>query len=111
MYREIREKAENCPCFRSGGKNLRTQIPATEKNRLNTVSEPNQEIQLDLACPIKSKTRGDVYVLVAIGQFSKWPTAQFCKNTDTRTVLRFLTKYCSYNGTPRSFRTDNGCFS
>ena len=75
------------------------------------MSEPNQEIQLDFAGPIKSKTRGDVYILVAIDHFSKWPTAKICKNTDTRTVLKFVTEYCSDNGTPRSVRTDNGsCF-
>ena len=39
------------------------------------------------------------------------PTAKFRKKTDSRTVLKFLTKYCSDNGTPRSIRTDNGsCF-
>ena len=60
---------------------------------------------------MKSKTRGDVYILVAVDRFSKWPTAQYCENTDSRTVLKFSTKYCSDNGTPRSIRTDNGsCF-
>ena len=47
-------------------------------------------------------------ILVAIDRFSKGPTAHICKNTDTRTVLKFLTKDCSDNGTPRTFRTDNG---
>ena len=66
---------------------------------------------MDFAGPIKSKTRGDVFILVAVDRFSKWPTAQICKNTDSRTVLKILTKYCSDNGTPRSIRTDNGsCF-
>ena len=75
------------------------------------MSEPNREIQLDFAGPIKSKSRGDVYFLVAVDHFSKWPTAKICKNTDTRTVLKFLTEYCSDNGTPRSVRTDNdSCF-
>ena len=111
LYREIKEKAENCPSCRSSGKNLTTQLPSTEKNYLEILSEPNQEIQLDFAGPIKSKTRGDVYILVAVDRFSKWPTAKICKNTDTRTVLKFLTEYCSDNGTPRSVRTDNGsCF-
>ena len=44
-------------------------------------------------------------------RFSKWPTAQICKNTVSRTVVKFLTKYCSDYGTPRGIRTDNGsCF-
>ena len=50
-----------------------------------------------------------MYILVVVDRFSKWPTAQICKNTDSRTVLKFLAKHCSENGTPRSIRTDNGC--
>ena len=110
-YQEIREKAEKCPSCRASGKNLVTHLPSTEKNKLEILSELNQEIQLDFAGPIKSKTRGDVYNVVAVDRFSKWPTAQFCENTDSRTVLKFSTKCCSDNGTPRSIRTDNGsCF-
>ena len=111
LYREIREKAENCPSCRASGKNSTTQLSSTEKNNLEILSEPNQEIQLDFAGPIKSETRGDVYILVAVDRFSKWPTARICKITDSRTVLKFLRKYCPDNGTPRSIRTDNGsCF-
>ena len=90
---------------------MKTQLPQTEMNRLDILNEPNQEIQLDFAGPIKSKTRGDVYILVAVDRFSKWPTAQICKNTDSRTVIKISTKYCSDNGTPKVIRTDNGsCF-
>ena len=111
MHREIHEKAESCPSCRAVGKNVITQIPSTEKNNLELLTEPNREIQLDFAGPIKLKTRGDVYNLVAVDRFSKWSTAQICKNTDTRTVLKILTKHFVDNGTPRSIRTDNGsCF-
>ena len=111
LHREIREKAETCPSCRTAGKNLNTQIPQTDVNRLEILTEPGQEIQLDFAGPIKSKSRGDVYILVAVDRFSKWPTAQICKSTDSRTVIKFLTKYCTDNGTPKTIRTDNGsCF-
>ena len=111
IQREKQEKAESCPSCRAAGKNIITQIPSTEKNSLEILTEPNQEIQLDFAGPIKSKTRGDVYILVAIDRFSKWPTAQISKCTDTRTVLNFLTKYFTDNGTPRTVIPDNGsCF-
>ena len=75
------------------------------------MSEPIQEIQLDFAGPILSKTRGNVYILVAVTNLANGQRPKFVKNTDSRTVLIFLTKYCSDNGTPRSLRTDNGgCF-
>ena len=89
MNREIQEKAESCPSCRAAGKNIITQIPSTEKNQ-KILTEPNQKIHLDFAGPIKSKTRGDVYILVAIDRFSKWPTAHIFKSTDARTVLKFL---------------------
>ena len=66
---------------------------------------------MDFTGLIKSTKRVDVYILVAIDRFSKWPTAQVCKNTDTRTVLKVLTKYFTDNGTPRCIKTDSGsCF-
>ena len=109
---EIQEKAETCPSCRAAGKNLTTQIPSTEENTLKILTEPNQKIQLDFAGPTKSKqTRGLVIILVAFDRFSKCPTAHICENADTRTVLKFLTKYFTDNGTPRCIRTDNGsCF-
>ena len=111
LARDIQEKSETCPSCRAAGKNILTQIPSTEKNSLELLTEPNQEIQLDFAGPIKSKTRGNVCILVAVDRFSKWPTAQICKSADTRTVLKFLTGYFTNNGTPRCIRTDNGsCF-
>ena len=111
IHREIQEKSETCPSCRAAGKNIITQIPSTEKNKLEILTEPNQEIQLDFAGPIKLKTRGDVYILVAVDRFSKWPTAQVCGNTDIRTVLKFLTKKFTDNGTPQCIRTVNGsCF-
>ena len=78
---------------------------------LEILTELNQESHLDFADPIKSKTRGDAYLLVATDRFSKWPTTQICKNTDTRTVIKCLPKFCKDNGTPRTIRADNGsCF-
>ena len=68
---------------------MKTQLPQTEMNRLEILTDLGQEIQLDFAGPIKSKSRRDIYILVAIDRFSKWPTAQICKNTDYRTVTNF----------------------
>ena len=79
MYSEIQEKSENCQSCGATGKNLRTQIPSTEMNRLELLTEPNQEIQLDFAGPIKSKTRGDVYILVAVDLLVNGQTHNFVK--------------------------------
>ena len=111
LHRHIREKAKICLSCRAAGKNLKTQLPHTEMNRLENLTDPNQEIQLDFAAPIKSKTREHIHILIAINRFSIWPTAQICKNTDSRTVIKLSTKYCVDNGTPRTIRTDHSsCF-
>ena len=86
MHREIQEKAETCPSCRAAGKNIITQIPSTEENQLEILTEPNQEFQLDFAGPFKSKKRGDVYILVAIDRFIKWSTAHIRKNAVTQAV-------------------------
>ena len=71
LHREIREKSENGPSCRAACKVLRTQIPRTDLNKLEVLSELNQIIQLDFAGLIKSRTRGDVYILVANDHCSK----------------------------------------
>ena len=43
MHRRIQEKAETCPSCRAVGKNIITQIPSTEKSKLEILSEANQE--------------------------------------------------------------------
>ena len=68
---------------------LKRKYQVRKKNRLELLTEPNQELQLDFAGPIKTRTRGDVYILVAVDRFSEWPTAQIRTNTDTRTVIKF----------------------
>ena len=71
LHREIRDKAENCPSCRAAGKNLKTQLPQSKINRLEILTEPGQEVQLDFAGPINCKSQRDVYILVAIDRFSK----------------------------------------
>ena len=92
MYREIPEKSEKCPSCRTACKNLKTQIPSTEINQLELLTEPNQEIQLDFAGPIKSERRGDVYIFVAVDRFSTRPTAQFCKKYGHTDRIEIFTK-------------------
>ena len=108
LYREIREKTDNCPSCSASGETLKTQLPQTEISRRNF---KRTKPRISSGLRIKSKTRRDVYVLVAVDRFSKWPTAQICKNTDSRTVVKFSTKCCSGNDAPTVIRTNNGsCF-
>ena len=108
---QIPEKSEICLSCRAAGKYLKTQIPQTKGYGLERLTEPSQEIQFHFSGPIKSETCGDVFILVAINRFSKWPTAYTCSNTDTRTVFKCFTRHCSDNKTPRTNCTKNGSCS
>ena len=69
LQREIREKAEICPKCRAAGKNLTTELPQTEVNRLEILTEPGQEIQLDFAGP---KNQNPATTVLANGQRLKF---------------------------------------
>ena len=59
LYREIKEKAENCPSCRSSGKNLTTQLPSTKKKLFRNFvrTEPRNTIGLCWSNKIKDSRR------------------------------------------------------
>ena len=106
MEFEIEEKAKRCkPCI-AAGKNLKTQIPGTEKNTLEELKGPGEEIQLDFSGILPEY--GNIYLLVSVDRFSKWQMAKICHDTGADNVLKFLEHYIDINGVPKTIRTDNG---
>ena len=106
MTEEIKDKHKRCIACRNAGKNLKSQIPLTEKSKIIT-NEPGEEIQLDFTGDlISDKIPNKVKILVAIDHFSKWPTAKICKNTETKTVTEFLENHFNLHGLPKRIRTD-----
>ena len=61
LHRDVREKVENCPSCRVAGKNLKTQLPQTEINWLELLTEPGQEIQLDSPAQSNQNRRRYLY--------------------------------------------------
>ena len=55
LYREIREKAENCPSCSSSGKNLTTQLPSTEKKQSRNFIRTEPRNPIGLCWPNKIK--------------------------------------------------------
>ena len=47
-YRAIQEKSENCSSCKAAGQNIITQLPSTEMNRLEHLTEPNQKNSIGL---------------------------------------------------------------
>ena len=60
---------------------------------------------MDFASPIPYKNHIDnYYILVSVGRYSKFPTAQVYKNCDASTAMELLEEYCRLHGIPRSIR-------
>ena len=89
------------------GKNIKPNIPSTEKNELPKLENPNEEIQLDFIGPIKIKHR-NIYILLSVDRYSKWPAACLTSTTNGTTAVKFLEQYIKLNGIPKVIRTDQG---
>ena len=56
---------------------------------METVIEPNEEVQLDFAGPLPDELNKDAYILVAIDKWSKFPTAKVVSNTTADIAFKF----------------------
>ena len=105
MTEAIQKKCESrIPCKMSG-KNIKPNIPSTEKNNLPRLDNPDEEIQLDFIGPITVDNRR-FHILLSMDRFSKWPAASFCTSTDGETTIKFLEQCIQLNGVPKTIRTD-----
>ena len=97
--------AERCkPCTKIG-KNLKPVITKTSHAKLKTLTETNQEIQLDFTGLITDNNK-DTYILVSIDRYSGYPHAKAYHNCDTETAVNYLKSYIKFHGIPRTIRCD-----
>ena len=68
--------------------------------------EPNEEVQLDLAGPLPDELNIDAYILVAVDEWSNFPTAKVVSNAIADIAEKFMQRYISKNGVPSKFRCD-----
>ena len=73
---------------------------------MEQVVEPNEEVQLDFAGSLPDELNKDAYILVAIDEWSKFPTAKFVSNTTADIAIKFMQRYISNNGVRRKLRCD-----
>ena len=86
------------------GKNLKPIIGKNQSFQMDSVVEPNEEVQLDFAGPLTDELNKDAYILVAIDKWSKFPTAKVVLNTTADIAIKFMLRYISNNGVPRRLR-------
>ena len=75
-----------------------------------SLSEPNEELDLDYAGPLDKNWGNSKYLLLCIG-FSEFPSGKVMNNTSASSLLCFMSDYCHLHGYPKSIRADHGsCF-
>ena len=66
-------------------------------------------VAFDFFGPLPRTQRGNLYVLVGIDHFSRWPEAVATRVANSRLVAEFLhTRIIAQHGTPRELLTDHG---
>ena len=73
---------------------------------METVVEPNKQVQLDFAGPLPDELNRDAYILFAIDKWSKFPTAKVVSSTTADIAIKFMQRYISNDGIPRRLRCD-----
>ena len=109
MRADIEKKAKACSACLNAGKNLKCQIPSTEKTKIEQPENPGEEIQMDFTGNLNSKHfEHSPFILIAVDSNSRWPVAKICKNTNHGSVKTFLKEYTNIYGVPKSIKTDKG---
>ena len=89
------------------GKNVKTWLPQTEKNKLTTPENVNEEIHLDFLGPLISEKVKVRFILVAIDNCSKWIWTNFTKSCSSKAGIKLLNRIIGDNGLSKSIKTDN----
>ena len=77
-------------------KNLKSSRTSNSSLPLPPLVAPNDELQLDFARPLQDEKGRNVFILVAVDRFSKFPSALLTKNTGSKKlVLNLCLSACS----------------
>ena len=108
-HRKKTTKVKDCTACLASVKNLNYQLPEKhyEKLLVEKLSEPGQEIQIDITEKLHNKNlSGGTQILIAEDRFNKWPTAKICKISGTKEVANFLSS--NFNGILATKTSDKG---
>ena len=90
LHRDLIATAQNCEECRRKGKNFKVISGKQHFTALDAVLEPNGKIQLEFAGPLPDKNKKEVYILVVVDRFSRFPSAKVVKNNKADTKIRFM---------------------
>ena len=73
----IETKVKDCTACLASGKNLKYQSPSKHFGKLEKLTEPGHEIQIDFTGKLHNQNiNRDVHILITVDRFSKWPTVK-----------------------------------
>ena len=106
---DIETKVKDCTACLASGKSLKYQLPKKHFGKLEKITEPGQELQIDFAGKIHNKNiHGDVQILIAVDRFSRWSTVRICKTSETKEVIQFPSSNFNLHGIPEKIKSDKG---
>ena len=106
---DIETKVKDCTACLALGKSLKYQLPKKHFGKLEKLTEPVQELQIDFTGKLHNKNiHGDVQILIAVDRFSRWPTVKICKTSETKEVIQFLSNNFNLYGIPEKIKSDKG---
>ena len=106
IHRDIVSTCKNCTQCTKFGKNLKTMSNFNSAKPLPILNNPKLELQLDYAGPLLDDEGKQVYILVAIDRYSKFPSVMLTCSTGAKKIIKFLSGYISTHSTPKSIKTD-----
>ena len=106
MRRDIVQLCKDCPQCTKFGKNLKANASFNSTKPLPPLSGPNEELQLDYAGPLLDSDGNNIYILVAIDRYSKYPSAMIKRSTGGKKIIKFLKSYIQQHSIPKSIKTD-----
>ena len=83
-------------------------IPKAPLFPLQVVSEPFQEVQIDIVGPLPRTKSGNVYILTIIDRMSNYPEAIPVRSIKSRKVVEELVKFFTKFGLPKVVQSDCG---
>ena len=106
---DIETKVKDCTACLASGKHRNYQLPKKHYGKLEKLSEPGQEIQIDFTRKLHNKKlNGETQKLIAIDKFIKWPTAKICKTSEPKEIINFLSSMFNLYGIPEKIKSDKG---
>ena len=100
---DVKNYIMSCDTCKKFNKNTHKQAPYHSRP---VISEPYDEIALDIIGPLPRSKKGYRFALTAICMASRWPEVYPLNNTEAESIVYALVEFISRNGIPSKILTD-----